>query len=97
MNVHDILRRPIITEKNTMIGAQNKYTFEVAPGATKPMIGEAVEKVFKRKVAAVNIVHVRGKLRRVGRQRRPGMTSPWKKAIVTLEPGEQRIEFFEGV
>lgn len=96
MHVHDILRRPIISEKNTMLGAQNKYTFEVAPTATKPMIEEAVEKIFKVNVTAVNVVHVPGKLRRVGRQRRPGMTSPWKKAIVTLQPG-QRIEFFEGV
>ncbi len=97
MNIHDVLRRPIITEKNTMVGALNQYTFEVADEATKPMIREAVEKIFKRKVAAVNVIHVPGKLRRVGRQRKPGMTSPWKKAVVTLRPGEQRIEFFEGV
>ena len=97
MNIHDVLRRPIITEKNTMVGAQNKYTFEVADGATKPMVREAVEVIFKRKVEAVNVVHVPGKLRRVGRQRRPGKTSPWKKAVVTLRSGEERIEFFEGV
>ncbi len=96
MNIHDVLRRPIITEKNTMLGAQNKYTFEVAAEATKPMIGEAVEKIFKVNVTAVNVVHVPGKLRRVGRQRKPGLTSPWKKAVVTIRPG-QRIEFFEGV
>jgi len=96
MNIHDVLRRPIITEKNTMLGAQNKYTFEVADGATKPMIREAVEKIFKVNVTAVNVIHVPGKLRRVGRQRRPGRTSPWRKAVVTLQPG-QRIEFFEGV
>lgn len=93
MNLHDILRRPIVTEKNTLLGAQNKYSFEVAAGATKPMIREAVEKIFKVDVTAVNVVHVPGKLRRVGRQRRPGMTSPWKKAVVTIRPG-QRIEFF---
>ena len=96
MNLYDVLRRPIITEKNTMLGAQNKFTFEVATAATKPMIGEAVEKIFKVNVLSVNIVHVPGKLRRVGRQRRPGMTSPWKKAVVTIQAG-QRIEFFEGV
>jgi len=96
MNVHDILRRPVITEKNTKLRAQNKYTFEVADGATKPMIREAVERIFKVNVTAVNVVHVPGKLRRVGRQRRPSLTSPWRKAVVTLRPG-QRIEFFEGV
>ncbi len=96
MYIHDVLRRPIITEKNTMLGAQNKYTFEVAPHATKPMIEEAVSKIFKVNVTAVNIIHVQPKRRRVGRQRNPGLTSPWKKAVVTLQPG-QRIEFFEGV
>jgi large subunit ribosomal protein L23 len=60
------------------------------------MIEEAVGTIFKVNVEAVNIVHVRGKARRVGRQRRPGMTSDWKKAIVTVQTG-QRIEFFEGV
>ncbi len=97
MNPYDVLRRPIITEKNTMLGAQSKYTFEVAKTATKPMIAAAVETAWKDvNVVAVNIVHVPGKHRRVGRQRKPGMTSPWKKAVVTLQPG-QRIEFFEGV
>lgn len=96
MNIHDILRRPIITEKNTMLGAQNKYTFEVAEAATKPMIEEAVEKIFKVNVTAVNISHVPGKRRRMGRQRRPVVTSGWKRAVVTVQPG-QRIEFFESV
>jgi len=91
---YEVLRRPVITEKNTLLVEQNKYTFEVAQAANKPQIKEAVEKAFKVKVASVNVIHMPGKMRRAGRQR--GMTSPWKKAIVTLEPGN-KIELFEGV
>lgn len=94
MNVYQVLKRPVITEKNTLHGAQNKYTFEVARQATKQQIKEAVEKVFKVNVTDVNVSTVPGKMRRVGRNR--GMTSPWKKAIVTVQEG-QRIELFEGV
>ena len=94
MHSYEVLRRPVITEKNTMLIEQNKYTFEVSRDANKPQIKEAVEKAFKVKVASVNVMHVPGKMRRAGRQR--GMTSSWKKAVVTLEPGN-KIEFFEGV
>jgi large subunit ribosomal protein L23 len=94
MHSYDVLRRPVITEKNTMLTEQSKYTFEVAREANKPQIKEAVEKAFKVKVVSVNVIHVPGKMRRAGRQR--GMTPSWKKAVVTLEPGN-KIEFFEGV
>ncbi|MCJ7523445.1 MAG: 50S ribosomal protein L23 [Dehalococcoidia bacterium] len=94
MHSYEVLRRPVITEKNTMLIEQNKYTFEVSRDANKPQIKEAVEKAFKVKVASVNVMHVPGKMRRAGRQR--GMTSSWKKAVVTLEPGN-KIELFEGV
>ncbi|MCX5995045.1 MAG: 50S ribosomal protein L23 [Chloroflexi bacterium] len=94
MHTYEVLRRPIITEKNSMLLAQSKYTFEVSRDANKPQIKEAVEKAFKVKVTSVNVICVPGKMRRAGRQR--GMTSPWKKAVVTLEPG-QKIELFEGV
>ncbi|MGQ9674885.1 MAG: 50S ribosomal protein L23 [Chloroflexota bacterium] len=94
MNVYQVLRRPIITEKNTLHAAQNKYTFEVAREATKQQIEEAVEKIFKVNVTDVNVSTVPGKMRRIGRNR--GMTSPWKKAVVTVQQG-QRIELFEGV
>ena len=94
MHSYEVLRRPVITEKNTLLVEQNKYTFEVATEANKPQIKEAVEKAFKVKVSAVNVVHMPGKMRRAGRRR--GMTSSWKKAIVTLEPGN-KIELFEGV
>jgi len=94
MHSYDVLRRPVITEKNTMLTEQSKYTFEVAREANKPQIKQAVEKAFKVKVVSVNVIHVPGNTRRAGRQR--GMTPSWKKAVVTLEPGN-KIEFFEGV
>jgi len=94
MHGYEVLRRPLITEKNTMLVEQNKYAFEVARNANKPQIKDAVEKAFKVKVASVNVMCVPGKMRRAGRQR--GMTSPWKKAVVTLAPGH-KIELFEGV
>ena len=94
MHLYEVLRRPLITEKNTELQAQGKYAFEVAREANKPQIKQAVEKAFKVKVTAVNVVAVHGKLRRVGR--RQVLTPAWKKAIVTLAPGD-KIELFEGV
>ncbi len=94
MNVYQVLRRPVITEKNTLLSGNNQYTFEVSTEATKQEIKEAVEKMFKVNVMNVNVIRVPGKMRRIGRTK--GMTSPWKKAVVTVQPG-QRIELFEGV
>ncbi len=94
MHLSDVLQRPLITEKNAILQAQNKYVFEVAKEATKPQIKQAVEKAFRVKVSSVNIVIVSGKTRRIGR--RVYSTPPWKKAFVTLRAGD-KIEFFEGV
>lgn len=94
LNVHEVLRRPVISEKNTLQGEIGKYTFEVHPTANKTMIKEAVEAIFSVSVTAVNTSHVRGKMKRVGRFR--GMTPGWKKAVVTVLSG-QRIDFLEGV
>jgi len=77
-----------------MLQAQGKYAFEIAREANKPQIKQAVEKAFKVKVLAVNVMTVSGKTRRVGR--RQVLTQSWKKAIVTLKPGD-KIELFEGV
>lgn len=94
MHLYEVLRRPLITEKATMLKEENKYVFEVARKATKPQIKEAVEKAFKVKVTKVNTITVPGKTRRRGRKE---ITSPtWKKAMVELEP-EAKITFFEGV
>jgi large subunit ribosomal protein L23 len=90
---HDILIRPIVTEKSTLLAEQNKYVFEVAKFATKIDIAKAVAEAFKVKVVAVNTVSVPGKLKRLGKGQ--GYTSSWKKAIVTLKAGE-RIPIFEG-
>ena len=94
MHLLEVLRRPLITEKNTTLQAQNKYAFEVAKEANKPQVKQAVEKAFKVKVITVNTIMVPSKSRRVGR--RVVQTQPWKKAVVTLKPGD-KIEFFDGV
>jgi large subunit ribosomal protein L23 len=94
MHLYEVLRRPLITEKSTALQEINKYAFEIADGANKLMIKQAVEKAFKVTVMGVNVVTVRGKAKRMGR--RIVRTNPWKKAIVTLKTGD-KIEFFEGV
>jgi len=94
MHLYEVLRRPLITEKSSTLQNANKYAFEVRDGANKLMIKQAVEKAFKVTVTGVNVITMRGKVRRVGR--RMIETSPWKKAIVTLQAGD-KIEFFEGV
>ena len=94
MHLYEVLRRPLITEKNTVLQVQNKYAFEIAEKANKSLVKQAVEKAFKVKVTAVNVITVPGKERRVGR--RLVLTHPGKKAIVTLKPGD-KIELFEGV
>ena len=96
MIAHDIIIRPIITEKS-MAGAINKvYTFEVAKTANKIEIAKACEEVFKVKVAKVNTLNVRGQFRRQGRNN-GGYTRSWKKAIITLAANSKPIEFFEGM
>ncbi len=86
---YDILKTLIRTEKGTMLEADRKYLFKVAPKANKVQIKSAVEEVYKVKVQAVNIVIVPGKLKRVRQEL--GRTTPWKKAIVTLKP-DNKIE-----
>lgn len=94
MHLYEVLRRPLVTEKATGLQAQNKYAFEVAGGANKHQIKQAVEKAFGVKVTAVNVMTMRGKTRRMGR--REVSTPSWKKALVTLKPGD-KIQIFEGV
>lgn len=99
INLYGVLLRPLITEKGTMRQQElNKYSFEVARTATKDQIKAAVEECFKSdrvQVVKVNVMNMPGKMRRVGR--RMGMTPSWKKAIVTLAPGQTITQFFEGV
>ena len=93
-NARDILVRPLITEKTTMLMQEGKYAFVVAKTANKIEIAKAVETVFNVKVLSVNTLNVMGKTKRMGRHE--GKRPDYKKAIVKLAPGE-RIEFFEGV
>jgi large subunit ribosomal protein L23 len=94
LHLYEVLRRPLITEKATSLKERDKYAFEVVNKATESQIKEAVEQAFKVKVNKVNVMMVPGKTRRFGR--RQVTSSSWKKAIVTLAPGD-KITFFEGV
>ena len=91
----DIIIAPVITEKSMAGIADKKYTFKVAKNANKLEIADAVEELFKVKVAKVNTVSMRGRKRRMGRYE--GKTASWKKAIVTLKKDSKTIEFFDGL
>ena len=93
--VHDILLRPVISEKSTQQTEHNNYTFAVARSANKFQIKWAVETQFKVDVLDVRVLTTKAKEKRRGR-RQSGMTTPWRKAIVSIADG-QKIEFFEGV
>jgi large subunit ribosomal protein L23 len=94
MNLYEVLTRPLVTEKSTVLQAQGKYGFEVAKDANKRQVKDAVEKAFKVNVTGVNIIVVPGRMRKIGRN--ASLTPSWKKAIVTLKAGD-KIELFEGV
>ena len=94
MNLFEILRRPLVTEKSTKLSERNQYVFEVDKRSNKDQVRLAVEKAFKVGVISVNIISVPGETKRMGRRaiKRPS----WKKAVVTLKEGD-KIQFFEGV
>lgn len=94
MQVFDIIRRPVVTEKSTLMQEDGRYTFDVAPKATKHQIKQAVEEAFNVEVVHVNTMNVRGKTKRFGPRRSTKPT--WKKAIVQLASGNT-ITIFEGV
>ena len=93
MNLTRVLKRPVITEKSTLLQERGKYVFEVQRRATKGDVARAVEWAFSVSVVSVNTCMVRGKVKRYGgtQSRQPD----WKKAIVTLRSGDT-IQFFEG-
>ncbi|MFZ0131660.1 MAG: 50S ribosomal protein L23 [Desulfobacterales bacterium] len=92
---YDIIKRPIVTEKtSTQKETANQVTFEVDRKANRIEIQRAIERIFNVRVDTVRTMQVRGKFKRRGRVL--GKRRDWKKAVVTLRPGE-RIEFFEGV
>ena len=93
---HKIIIRPVITEKTTQLKATSRVIcFEVARRANKIEIKNAIELLFKTKVAEVRTQMKTGKVRRVGRNM--GKTKDWKKAYVRLQEGEKPIEYFEAV
>ncbi len=95
MDIYKIIKEPHIAEKANLVKEKhNQITLKVDKRANKIEIKSAVEKIFKKKVLDVNTINVEGKKRRMGRN--IGKKIDWKKAIVTLAPGET-IEFFEGM
>lgn len=95
MRQYDIIRGPVVTEKTTLQKEiDNQVTFKVDKKANRVEIKDAVERNFNTKVKQVRTVQVKGKVKQRGRI--IGKKQDWKKAIVTLMPG-QKIEFFEGV
>jgi large subunit ribosomal protein L23 len=93
MSLANVLRRPIVTEKSTLLSEQGRYVFEVDTAASKYDIARAVEWAFDVKVVKVNTLKVPGKVKRYGR--RPSKQPDWKKAIVSLQAGDS-IQLFEG-
>jgi large subunit ribosomal protein L23 len=97
----EIVLRPVISEKSIDESGRGKYTFAVHQRANKIQIKAAVEALYQKEnvtVVSVNVMTMKAKEKRRGNRRGQtiGHTSPWRKAIVTLAPG-QKIEFFEGV
>lgn len=89
-----ILIKPLVTEKASVLGTQNKYAFAVAINANKIEIAKAVKEIYGIKPTAVNVIRFDGKLTRTGRTQ--GQRKDWKKAIVTLPEGKA-IQVYEGV
>lgn len=92
MNLLDVIKRPVITEKSMNVMEENKYTFEVDTRANKTLVKQAVEAAFDVKVKDVNIVNVRPKFKRMGKY--AGYTKKRRKAIVTLTSDSKAIELF---
>ena len=92
MNLLDVIKRPVITERSMNAMEENKYTFEVDTRANKTLVKQAVEAAFDVKVKDVNIVNVRPKFKRMGKY--AGYTKKRRKAIVTLTSDSKAIELF---
>jgi large subunit ribosomal protein L23 len=94
MHVFQVLKRPVITEKSTTLQEQNKYVFDILPGANKPQVKEAVERAFGVRVLDVNIVPIHRERKRLGNGSY-SIRKTDKKAVVTVAPGDT-IQLFEG-
>ncbi len=95
MKAHDIILKPIVSEKSMDQLADRKYTFKVAKDANKIEIKKAVEEIFDVKVEKITTVNVLGKIKRMGAT--SGKRADWKKAIVKLTSDSKTIEFFDGM
>ncbi|MBF7095990.1 50S ribosomal protein L23 [Alkalibacter mobilis] len=95
LSPHDIIIKPIVTEKSMDDMSENKYTFKVKKDANKIQIKNAVENIFGVKVEKVFTMNMNGKVKRMGKY--TGRRANWKKAIVKLTPDSKSIEFFEGI
>ena len=91
MIAEEVIIKPIVTERSSMDLQEGKYTFKVNKKATKVEIAKAVEKLFEVKVLSVNTISVKGKQKRVGAH--VGMTSDWKKAIVTIDTNADSYKY----
>ena len=96
MNMYDIVKRPVITERSMENIADKKYVFEVDINANKTEIKAAIEGIFGVKVAKINTIRMQGKVKRTGAYP-AGRRAAYKKAIVTLTADSKTIEFFEGM
>jgi len=101
MQAHEVLLRPVVSEKSTELAAHNKYTFGVSMRANKVEIRRAVEDRYRVRVANVRTITMPPQQKGAGfiaiNKRRRGPTSAWKKAVVTLVPGERIEDFFGAV
>jgi large subunit ribosomal protein L23 len=92
---YDVILKPVISEKSMADAESKKYTFKVAVDANKTEVKHALEEIFGVQITKVNIMNVKGKKKRMGRN--VGMTSASRKAIVTLAKGSKEIEFFQSL
>jgi large subunit ribosomal protein L23 len=92
---YDIILKPVISERSMDEAQNRKYTFKVAVDANKTEVKHALEEIFGIEIEKVNIMNVKGKTKRVGKN--VGRTAASKKAIVTLTPKSKEIEFFQGL
>jgi large subunit ribosomal protein L23 len=103
MHLYEVLKRPLITEKSTLLRDANQYAFEVDPRANKALVKQAIEQIFKVDVVSVQVINQAAKRRRylrsrqIGKRAKQSIRHPgWKKAIVKLAPN-QKLDLFEGV
>jgi large subunit ribosomal protein L23 len=92
---YDVIIKPVISEKSMTAAQNKKYTFKVATDANKTEVKHALEEIFGVTVKKVNVMNIRGKIKKMGRN--SGRTAASKKAIVTLAPESKEIEFFQSL